>query len=468
MLLQPFSVGGRRTPEKLRTYHLGKDFGKLARTNALPDVDATIETFEKSALSEELLKEWRRCVAEELLLRHSCGLRIPEPWAKTFAADSPFGTGIRLADCLQDQLACAVFPLAGGESAPEPGIGHVWVLKGIDHRELCEGIDSLPSDLGVCFVTDCQSWGDRSWQLAARMAQVVTCGTPGAPTQQDLLDWVFSGAVDEQDHLVRVDGILSKSTFPLPGKQWLLPRENLVDPEFKAIRQRLRMVYTEASLSSSMALVSGHGTRTRDMDETQIVCDEMHALVGGAPEPIIAGFLLAITDRLTLWQTEEKTSRKAGTTVCEVLRGLLPEADIKIETLPSNSVVGAEKTLWEGLAKHPERRIALNATGGNRLMFAAAQSMARFFDNVRLLYRNINADPHHFVELVYRQDNPSEGVLICRPHRATQCRWDILYSNNREKNLDAADILREMTGAQAQSDFPPHQSSKPAPGPPDE
>ncbi len=450
MLLQPFSVIGRKTAGKLRTDHLGKAFGALALMDDLPSPGELHKRFERSMLSVEMLDEWRRCVAEDLLLRHACGLSVPPEWLMGFGGVSPFGNGIPLKECLGTQAACATFPLAGSVSAPEPGIGHVWLLKDFDHRDSCDGGNVVSSDMGFCFVTDCPRWGGRSWQLAAKMAEhALNANTgSGAFPQQNLLDWVFSGAVDEQGHLVHVDGIVSKSVFPLSGRRWLLPRENLVDPEFKAIRQRLRMIYTEASVSSAAALVSGHGTCQHDLDGDRIECDEMHALVGAAPEPIIAAFLLSTAERLTLWMTEKQLSRTSADTVCGVLRELLSgsQACPTLREIPSNSVAGGEKTLWEYLAKHPDKRVVINATGGNRLMFAAAQSMARLFDNIRLIYRNMNDAPHHFIEIVYRQDNPSEGILKCRPHRLADCFWDVLYSDNREDNLDAAGILARMRG----------------------
>jgi len=384
--------------------------------------------------------EWQAAVAEELLLHNARGSVISEDVVAKFATVPLAGNagGPLFRDCLGNS-AVAVFPLAGQD---EPGIGHVWVVRGLPHRDIAQGVEStIPSGYSVCFTASHRGWRGTSWQLAGAMALAAVSEKPALLKQADLLGWVISGCI-EGDRITKVAGLSSKGTLPLANKRWLLPRENAVDEDLKLMRRRLRMVYTESSLRSAIALVSGQGTRCHERNADRIFCDEMHAIIGGAPEPAIAGFLLSTADTLVLWHS--KKSEKIAKLVAEVVQDLLHQAKIDLRFMPSGSVGQAESAIWRRVMAAADRRIVINVTGGNRLMSYAAHTMAKLFENIVLIYRDTDAPPHEFLEIVYQQDNPSEGKLACRPYRCADYRWDVLYANDSQCKRDASGILAEM------------------------
>ena len=161
----PFLLSPNRTrwsADQLRRKAILHDFGRLAMVEELPaEIPASPDG--------DMESEWRRAVAEELLLRNALGRNVPEAWAHAFADVLPFDSlQVPLAEIWNKPAACAVFPLntqsPKNENA-QPGVGHVWIIEGLDARSEKSGIDCISPGFGAGFVTtaNAKNLHGRSW-----------------------------------------------------------------------------------------------------------------------------------------------------------------------------------------------------------------------------------------------------------------------------------------------------------------
>ncbi len=120
-----------RAPPELM---LMREFGALTPK----DFDLAALDMIQSTLSanSQFLRAWRIAVAEEILLLVSEGQPVDPAVIALFSAVPLFEKNVRLSDCLGKESAVGVFPLGGGDI---PGVGHVWVIKGLDYREDIQG-----------------------------------------------------------------------------------------------------------------------------------------------------------------------------------------------------------------------------------------------------------------------------------------------------------------------------------------
>ena len=443
MLLDKDRVRSRGTPEKLRTDHLLKEFGALLECRTLPPEPPDFGDLADE--SPELHAEWRRCVAEELLLLHACGREVPPAWHTAFAAVSPFAAQVPLNQCLERRAACAVFPLAGEDS---PGVGHVWVMEGVDHRDERNGTEVISSRFGVCFVTTHQSWHGRSWQLAGVLAQRCL-EVQAKPTIRGELArlWIITGRVQDE-HTVAVN-LGNKLELRTP-RQWLLPLDNLGNVPSNACRLHIR---SAIDVDGAWSHISGEGIRGDGEQAWPARVDELHILIGGSIKAAVASALFCPPGtRIQLWHSGNRDSSEIPAQATRLILSRVCPQHVVLEPqlLSSANLAQAEATLREAFQDCPvDRRVLFNVTSGNRLMSYAVLTVARARPNIELIYRDLDAKPFEFTRIDYSEFPPVTGIYRAASGTASPVKWDFLFTGGRRETVGnpeemADNFLKEL------------------------
>lgn len=435
MLLDPFRVAGRKTPEKLRRDHLEKHFGVLLDKN-LPEVVSLLDNFQKEGINNSLFEEWRRCIAEELLLRNACGLPVPNDWYELFKQISPFGSEILLGDCINKEAACAVFPL---RTQGKPGIGHVWVIIGLRYQEEKPGFEELSDDRhGLCFTTTESEWKyGRSWLLAGYLARYACEENKQNNIIKSLaIQWMITGDVQD-DKVVRVE-LGNKLQRPAGStRTWLIPRDNAreVGP---AMEEKL-IIRSAPNVETAWNHVSGQGTKEGEEQRWPEDIDELHILTGGNIKAAIASVLLTTgLNKVVIWQSEnEEASRKPARALQRIVKQYRPEMQCVLENLTSAHLAEAERTLRAYFSESQSNPLLFNVTSGNRLMSYAVQNLARLHPNIILIYRDADAEDFEFTWFDYTQFPAVSGIYKGIPPKAYSINWKFLFTGGKPPQGDS-------------------------------
>jgi hypothetical protein len=378
LLLCRQRLANRQTPEKLRYDLIVKSFGELATLPVMPSVPAAMEASHN--LSENTQAEWRRAVAEELLLRQNIGKEIPDEWLHTFAEIIPFDAeSAKLSTLLRQPAACCMFPLATDSATP--GAGHAWAFTDESHKL----ITSLPR----------KDWRGDSWQLAKAMAKMaMDSGDPGT-IEKLATDWIATGTCDgDSIGPVELGNKLELDT----ARNWIIPAA-LTPREMKTRGQ----IFRAANMQSAYNIITGHGYQ--DIDQQQIPCpvDVMHSFVSDSRLPLLLTALATRPKTLQLWHSE---SFRALSEIIskELIPAFLPDCKIN-PPLPisSSSLADIEKTLRHNFMQEPNTNhtIIFSITNGNLIQRLAAASVANSFPHIQLVYRDIDAKGTNLTTISY-------------------------------------------------------------------
>lgn len=387
---------------------------------------------------------WRVAMAEEILLLSSEGNPAQARAAKLFADTTVFG-GIGLEDCLGKPCAVAMFPTAGDRRPP--GVGHVWAIKGMEHRDMDADAKVIPLGFGLGVVASQPFQGD-SWQVAAGLAARAVEDGQGLEVRRVLAsEWIATGVL--RRHRIESVGMGNKFGLDFRGKRaWLIPPDNAGEAGSARMGTRIEFPF---DLDSAWAIVRGMGTQ-RGTEEESLWPErvsKLHILVGGQIQSAIASILYTLPEvPVTLWHSE--SSEAQAETIIEIMRRLRAKTKIVMQPISSSDLVGAEKAL--SLNVHASRGgdsvVLFNVTSGNRLMSYAVQSLAGRRLDMRLVYRDADANPHVFTLLNYGK-RPIRASLVvsssamCK--QLTEESWEWLYGYSRKEESKAEMLSRYLT-----------------------
>jgi hypothetical protein len=449
VLVNPVVLHGMRdnSPVQIRTWLMG-ELGTLE----LADVErARLKSIEAGLVPYPILADaWRVAIAEELLVLRGEGCAVDAATVRRFADVSLFGW-TTLEDCWDKHCAVGVFPLAGDQSAP--GIGHAWVVEGLaDGKWNAAG---LPEGFGLGILARQPFVGD-SWQLAAGLAAKAAVGGKEDRSARRMLarDWIATGRLIGEE-VGRVE-LGNKLDIDFRGRRhWLVPPANAVDTQGARVGTRIEFPHF---LDSAWAIVSGMGTQRGDASNRSwpenVVA--LHVLVGGQIQAAIASILYTPPSvPVVLWRSD--SSLLQADEIIEIVGQLRPGTKMEKKFLSSSDLVEAEQALWGYFQARPPERdsiVLFNVTSGNRLMSYAVQGVANRRLNMRLIYRDPDAEAHEFTLLDYGKRPVSalkvEGSEPSR-HPLTEDSWKWLFKRSPRveskeqvvgeylKNLDKAE-----------------------------
>ena len=437
LLINAASVAGRTSDDKLRHDYLLKLFGTLLPVE-LPPFQQVAKLAKRDA--------WRTCIAEELLLRHACGLAVPEDWYAALKDDSPFANEVCLHEVWGRPSACALFPL-GAKSGGSPGVGHVWVSEDLAHRATLDGGSLIPGKYGVCIVATHEKWSGKSWQLAGQLALQAVQADKVEWRRQLATQWLITGQLSGEQ-VAEVE-LGNKLDLRVGRRTWMIPRDNVkhVTPE----QQRSLRIRSAHTVSTAWSGINGQGTKSGVAGEWPQEIDELHMLVGSNIKAQVASALLSgAVKKIVLWCSEsQEHSIEPAEQIEDVLNALkvkgCPFPHAELCELPSADIAKAEnklRTYFE--AMQGGGRIVFNVTSGNRLMSYAVQTVALLYPDIELIYREIGCKTdHEFVRLSYAEFPPFSGTVMGAGEAVpTSINWDFLYDGARY--ADADDFLNKL------------------------
>ncbi len=412
----------RPTADKLRYDLLIKTFGQLCNLPELPPAQLILST--AKTLPSGLSKEWKRAMAEELLLRHNCGLPLSDDWLARWKNIPPFTEGMPLHHYLRRHGACAVFPLAGN---PLPGAGHLWIFKSSDkqtHIPAAVSALDLPADFSQVIEAEPPEWIGESYRLAAHLAVTVLRYGSTEMVADLAAHWLVTGRIIAGERIGKVDLGNKLRLGKMVERRWLLPADNRDNlPLTFPGRHGYRLAYDTESAWNQL---TGRGI-IRQSSGGWPEAIAFHSFTSGAREPVIAAALFTNTSRCHLWHTADPFSRKAADDIAQVVNALA-ETAFSLHAIDSADMAVAERQLMEKLQPDLDagRNILFNVTQGNRLMSFAVHSVARRYENLLMIYRDLDALRSVFTLIRYEGGQP-----VTQQIRGDETRrniaWDSLF-----------------------------------------
>ncbi len=417
-------------------------------------------------LEEAVVAQWQAALAAEALLLTPD--KREEPVFSSLAPDCrPCGPAAptygELKQCL---AAAALFPLASANK--KPLLARMWAFKGVKEGTLdawpfplteADRVLRLAQSQGVMLVPQVPSdvsINGASWQLAARLAMRALEDAVQPRQRLDLAaNWIITGALDGEQVVSVEFGDKLQIVTRDDARKWLYPEcdKSAFDARVEELRQQNgRSIPSHAcsTVEAAWRIVCGYGTRPEDDQEWPAHITTMHALVGGSIAANLASFLFSPIEELHLWHSyhQDKSKDKA-----EELRGLLQSlpslAKMKIELheLPSQNLVAAEEALQKYLTPTGQQRepIYVNITSGNRLMALAVDRWARDNSNIRLIYRDFDAEDLAYVAIWHDSGVPHTCVL--HPQHLTENQKSILRQILNPVTPKTTELLQEWRSA---------------------
>lgn len=426
--------------------HLLDDLGALKPEWLEPEVFRSME--KNLRFDPDVCATWKRAMAEELLLMAAEGHTVNRDMLEMFGGVCPFNDGPVLQECLGKPAAVGVFPTTGKESC---GIGHVWVIEGLDYRDPMTAEGGEDFQQGLAIATSHSSVSGQSWQLAANLAiRALEANDAEGKLRRELArNWIATGTVDERQLVGRVE--LGNKLSLQTERNWLLPRDNYGDISPAVGNRRIRFA---PDVDSARAVVSGEGIRRGEYgNDWPGQVEAIHVLIGGDIKAALASILYSPVEApVHLWCSgNEQYSVVPAKALKEILCWLRPKTVVKPpHELSSADMVSAEQSLrrhFQNQWPPPETSILFNVTSGNRLMSYAVQSIALQIPNLKLIYRDIDDTEEHRYSMLDYSERPVTTVKIMGPQSARDLlapeSWKWLFSRIPMKRT-AEEIVKEF------------------------
>lgn len=374
-------------PSKMRYDLIVKHFGELSLLETLPDPAPLLAAAD--TLDPEKKREWQRAIAEEILLRHACGLAIPEAWISAFADVQPLEDNISLSEYLRSQCAAAMFPLLTNMTGAA-GAGHTWVFN---NRK----------EVSFIATVDRKNWHGDSWQLVAELARRAMRAEDHALIRTLATRWIITGTCDGE----RIGAVEIGNKFSLDTRRnWLIPAMNTLLDSSRLLQGK---VFRSATVGSALNLIAERGFQTAaPTGKDLFAADVLHSFVSKARPPVLLTALAARPQKIHLWCSSE--FGETGMQLREILLpAFLPNCRIEIHhDVSSRDIARAESDLRPALAEDVlrGRRVLFNITNGNLIQRLAAASIAGQFPEILVAYRDHDDSELNLTAISYAEHPP--------------------------------------------------------------
>lgn len=382
------------------------------------------------------MQGWRNAVAEWLYWLHCQDFVLPAN-KDDFLQDHPFGTEMpSLQELLSKPGATAVFPLLNEKGKPTSVRIYLTQMGSQGERDMASQLSDNSNLEGlkthrVFFHNEgsCRFEGN-SWQLAAALAMAALDEANGTHFKRELAqNWIITGSILPNNKIGRIK---VGNKHELPRKMFLFPEENRKDFHEKTDRYRFADSLSQAkSIIREDSIQGGKVTLPASIQE-------LHMLVGDSPAPILScGFQLNAQNTI-LWPSNKTRD------LAEKLASIFNQHGLtaSVKTMEDSEEIDILYKKFCEEFKHKEGFV-LNATGGNRLMSLAALFAARQSGKVFIVYRDIDAKPHHLQVMNFQGDqiiNELQPIQRCPEELKKKINWNLLYTQNgvTKKNLNVA------------------------------
>lgn len=410
------------------------------------DVAADLMAKTRHALAGDPFRRgaWDKAIAEEILLLDGEGVRLPADVLGLFRGVRLFGEdGPVLGDCLGRPCTVAVFPLDGSTT---PGVGRVWVMQGHPFRARRDGVETIPPEYGVGFVSS-HDFNGESWQLAAQLAvRVLEEMSLGSRMRSALArEWISTGTVSGSS---RIGWVKLGNKLDLGAKRnWLIPLANYADAS--VWEGKVRSLFSVADMDSAWRVVSGTGTQRAGKGKPAPwpKADELHVLIGENLKAAIVSLLYAEPGvPVVLWHSKHSVQPAKALKIVAKRLGLGPVKPLR--RLSSSDLVKAESQLRKAFLKTPPgARILFNVTSGTRVMSYAVRSEADVHPSIKLIYRDLKAPEHQFMHWDYGRKPTAVSVVSGADtpavKRLDEESWKWLFKDKEQAKGDTVEALAE-------------------------
>lgn len=382
------------------------------------------------------MQGWRNAVAEWLYWLHCQDFVLPAN-KDDFLQDHPFGTEMpSLQELLSKSGATATFPLLNEKGKPTSVRIYLTQMGTQGERDMAS---LLPGDSNleglkthrVFFHNEgsCRFEGN-SWQLAAALAMAALDEANGTYFKRKLAqNWIITGSILPNNKIGRIK---VGNKHELPRKMFLFPEENRKDFHEKTDRYRFADSLSQAkSIIREDSIQGGKVTLPASIQE-------LHMLVGDSPAPILSCGFQFNAQNTILWPSNKTRD------LAEKLASIFNQHGLtaSVKTMEDSEEIDILYKKFCEEFKHKEGFV-LNATGGNRLMSLAALFAARQSGKVFIVYRDIDAKPHHLQVMNFQGDqiiNELQPIQRCPEELKKKINWNLLYTQNgvTKKNLNVA------------------------------
>jgi len=431
-------------PEPLVLY-----FGELAFNQQNLSIDVIKKCRLRLQNNPDLLAEWNRAIAEEILSISIFNKVNPEI-INLFADVSPFQSTknddcIPLKMLIEKDKAVAVVPLDGQNLFP--AIAHIWLIEteeNFNEAEKAPGWKELPlyhkinSKVYKTYtVISSQNRKDidgNSFKLAIELLKKAIKEKNLKAKKALALDWIITGDV-ENERVKKVE--IGNKTQLRINRNWLIPSDNRLklSQEF-IINQNPKFAH---DLSSAFAHITGEGINDSGEATFPGNFTIVHSLVSKAREPAIAAVLLANPKKVVLWHSDnEKESINPANDIKYILNNL--GIDCECKYLPDNSIKKAQSIIRKEIEN--EGNILFSITNGNLLMRLAVFTLSEYFPNIYLIYKELYSPSFEFTGIFYNDAYPTTVKLTKTAtqnrikqlnHKLQNLNWEILFQKNEEK-----------------------------------
>ena len=340
-----------------------------------------------------------------------------------------------------DNAAMVTVPLDNSENNAPPQFFHLWLFKGLnksipDDNHLLDETGIIQKDIKI-YISRSDDKNEKifgkSWQLAYKLAERVL--TTDSPKNNLAEQWIITGQCS--DNSIEKIELGNKLILDIGKKKtWLMPLQNRpgIPQEFSTLNIKFA-----STLDDAWSHISNKTIKQGDINFWPETIDELHILVGGSIKAPFMPLLFTKTEKVVLWTSEDqKNSKDKADLLKEIISIKFP--DIQVETpaeLSSYDIQKTEIALLNYFKSIPNKKILFNITSGTKLMGLGAQTVARLYPNVELVYRDfVNKELGEFIHLLYTEFPPYSGTLKINNEIKEQYNWDFLNKNYREEPFD--------------------------------
>lgn len=430
-------------------YYLHKNLGELAKIKDFSTIDLAGIA---DALHGDVKKIWLQAVFEEILYADQiCGIPLEYP-QRIFDEFTPFDIPeLELAEILHSKCAFARIPLDDSANNGAPSFAHLWLVEGLssivpDHKMFLDHSAIIPKELKL-FVSRSSDHGmehisGESWQLAAKLAEKAL---REPKYKKEFASFIVSGKITDN----AIERVTLENKLELDFNKWLIPRENLVQMSEESKKDKI--IKTAVSVNDAWAHITGESTHWRGKDVWPGKIDEMHVLVGGSIKAQFMPVLLTKMKKVVLWTTDSVSSSiEPAKKLKDAIKMMCPQINVEISALQlsSKNIQDTEYALKDYFDYNKVHlKIFFNVTSGTKLMGFAAQTIARLFPNVELIYRDYTtSESGSFVHLTYDEFPPYSGLLIADEKVKKAYNWNFLNKNDKEDTYeDANEFIDKVT-----------------------